>query len=762
MSTGVIQDNFRHHYRLHIQGDVPVSRFLSAKRFSDSVITENFVRGLRVPPGFWRGALSRVSVTNFKPGASVEARISALLIRGTLKLYPVKHLDTQPGDDSPAEASTPLATVKGMDYKLAPASVLLVQPASDVKTFANKEQAISFLTEMNMDDAQTNELAASMGISSAGTSQPPGAQTAAMAQVLLENQFVVVATPARVIAQPESSADNAPTEKTSDSPSTLGPHEEQGGDYTRESSAAVAVAAALIAEEILADETKPPCTLEKVVIKCSHGSSVEITKETLEPPTLNVVATETDKAGFDLISAEIQASELCPSHKSSSFNISKEHTLNSKTESKIEFKVNCSPWKRSNVFERLWLPSVKPKIYGLTIKDTCEAPDINVKKVNINVYPDIKWHWSTKIDFGKLEFIPGKAKVKYSDFAIDGNVDLTYDGEKHDAKEKYKKYIQKPLDGFKKICDSVSKVLEVINNPQAALTRIGTQTTQPKPAEGEDNSDGNETRLIIDWPKLNIDYDSTFIENTSTNVVDHDYSIKLTAKPLLEIDIQVDVLDSMISLAPLPVAELIRYARKRVEQDFEEDQEVGLRGELDIIFTVKATININESEIKGRQNAAENNVSVEPVKGDIKIPAQLKGAVKAEGKWFVISFSVHYEMSGDTEWSGNYEFGSDDTGIYFSNTVEFKGINITLTKYEEVKAALETDTKRKKEVSVDDFLSDIELEIKPADEASIKLEDGQVKGEATAKAKEEKRWSWLKPNEDAEKQQPTKHYIVKR
>jgi len=753
MRTTVIQDRFQHHYRLYVQGDAPVNHIVKAKEFSDSVFTENFVRRLSVSLGFWRRILSRVAAENFKPRASIEARISQLLIRGTLKLYPLKHLDQQR-----EETSAPIiSTAKGMSYKLVPASVLLVEPAAVAKTFTDKEQAVSFLTELKMDDAQRNELAAAMDISAADKNQPPDIQIAAMALALLENQFVIIANPPPIIAQPNGSMDNTPIESTPDQTSSLGPHEEQGGAYLRGSSEVAGVGAVVATNETMADETKPPCTLEKVVIKCSHGASVDITKETKSVPSLNVVATETDKAGFDRISAEIQASELCPSHKNSSFNISKEHKLILKTENKIEFKVNCDAWNRSNIFERIWLPSVKPKTYRLGIKDTCEAPDIQVKKANINVYPDIKWHWEATINFGKLEFVPGKAKVKYSDFIIDGNVDLTYDGKKYDAKEKYQEYIKKPLDGFKKICDSVSTVLEIINDPKAALMRIGTQTTKPKPAEGEDNTDGNETRLIIDWPKLNIDYDSTFVENVTTNHVEHDYSIKLTAKPLLDIDIQVDVLESMISLAPLPVAELMRYAKKRVEKDFEEGQEVGLRGELDIIFTVKSTIDINESEIKGRQNAAENNVIVEPIKGDIKIPAKLKGAVKAEGKWFIISFNVHYKMNGDTEWSGSYEFGNDDTGVYFSNTVEFKGIDITLIKYEEVKARVESKT----DIVNDEYDLEESSEFDNA-EAKIKLEDGQLKGEATIKAKEEKRWSWLKPNEDAENQKSIKHYIVKR
>jgi len=37
----------------------------------------------------------------------------------------------------------------------------------------------------------------------------------------------------------------------------------------------------------------------------------------------------------------------------------------------------------------------------------------------------MKWHLSTSINFGKLDFVPGKAEVKYSALAIDGNVTLT-------------------------------------------------------------------------------------------------------------------------------------------------------------------------------------------------------------------------------------------------------------------------------------------------------------------------------------------------
>jgi len=119
-------------------------------------------------------------------------------------------------------------------------------------------------------------------------------------------------------------------------------------------------------------------------------------------------------------------------------------------------------------------------------------------------------------------------------------------------------------------------------------------------------------------------------------------------------------------------------------------------------------------------------------------------------------------MSGDTEWSGSYEFGHDDNGIYFSNTVEFKGIDVTLTKYEEVKVELETESEGEEGDSADDFLSDIEVKIEgDSIEEKIKFENGQIRGEAAVKSKEEKHWSWLKPSENVNKEKTEKHYIVK-
>jgi len=734
MQNLVVKHRSGESYKVSLPRENVSEQNLTPESFWNESTARQFINNLIVSNGYWRDIVSQCDslAASCVPHEDIEKQVSALIMHKKIKIYPVKVMDVV---EHPPEKR--VLKFDNILYRFEPISSLLFINTAETKNFKDINDANNFLCEISCNEDKLSTIAHELNIKLPTTaSVNKGEVTDKISQELISGNIVII------------------VDKTSSSPTNNEERITENSTNNKEAGLGTRTK-----EDEITEEEKPPCQLEWVSVDCSHGRTAGITSKTEITPNLDVISTETLESGFDLITAEIHASELCSSHKNNIFGISQPHKFKSKSEKKVQFKVSCDKWDVSNMFERIWLPSIEPKIYNISIKETCESPNITIKDLDVNVYPDIKWHWSTTIDFGKLEFEPGKAKVKYSDLDIDGNVDLTYDGEKHDAKEKYKKYIKEPLNGFKKICDTISTVLEVINDPKSALMRIGTQTTKQKPEDGKDNKDGNETRLIINWPKLNIDYDSTLVENQDPTFIDHEYSIKLKAAPLLDIDIQVDVLDSMMSLSPPPVSALMKYAKKRIEQEFDDEQEVGIRGELDIIFTVKATVNINESEIKGRHNITKHDVSVEPIKGDIKIPAKLKGAVKAEGKWFIISFKVHYDMKGETEWSGGYEFGSDDKGIYFSNTVEFKGIDVTLTKYEEVKTKVESSA----EQTDDMFEADGEITHEDSNSSSsLSLEDGIVKGEATLKAKEAKRWSWLKPEKDTEKQEPTKHYFIKR
>jgi hypothetical protein len=454
----------------------------------------------------------------------------------------------------------------------------------------------------------------------------------------------------------------------------------------------------------------------------------------IQRPHQAVVATGEQAKGKDRITAQIHAGALCPRHKNGDFRISREHKHKSKTEKKVVFDVNCAEWGANNIFERVWLPAVRPKTYTVRAKDTCESPDIEIFDIAVDVYPEMKWHWDTTINFGKLDFVPGKAKVQYSDLAIDGNVQLTYDGRKRDGKEEFDRYITRPLEGFQKICDTISRVLEAINNPES-LMRIGTQATAPPPPEGQDNRDGNETRLAIQWPNLSLEYDSELLENSTPGLVDHDYQIALTADPLLDIDLQVDVLDVFMKMAPTGTSKLIKYAKERVEQGF-ETKNAKFRGEIDLIFTAAMRVDIKEGSLSGTHNTQEHDLTGEPIKGEIRIPVELNGAIRADGKWFIVSFKLNYELKGEAGWNGRYEIGKDESGVYFAQHAWFTGIVVTLTKYEEVKGEMQSNT----------------------DKTKSKYNKYGVKAKHVES--EDNSWSWLQPEGDPSEKDLIKYYIV--
>lgn len=453
---------------------------------------------------------------------------------------------------------------------------------------------------------------------------------------------------------------------------------------------------------------------------------------------------------MDQVTAEFKIGEQCGDHKGVFKVMPTGYTKVSNSSDKLEIKLPCDTWSLDNAFDRVWLPSVSPITYTISTCSVCKP--LEVTQLKVDVYPDIEWDWTTSIDFGKLEFIPGKGSVTYSDLAFGekNNVTLTYDGKPHDLKEKYKTYVQEPLEGFKKVCETVSTVLEIINNPKDALTRLGHNTKKPAPKDGSDNKDGNDSKLEITWPNLEFSYTSSLKENKQHDLVDNEYELKVTAKPLVGIYIKVDVVNSIISAASTaaPIAgALLEFAKERIEQPIKEGANTGLRGELDIIFEIKSDISITKGLVKGTYNKNGNKVTSDPVEGKFSLPATLEGKVRAEAKWFSISFELHYEITGKTEWAGDFEIGSDDTGIYFSHNVEFQGVDITMSKYEELKMEMESDIEQS-DNNYDDFAVEVTVETESGSD-SIKAEDGKVEAKTTDK--NEQSWSWLKPKREGEK-----------
>ncbi len=733
LTNHTLSDHSGRQYRLLTPQDTRPHTALQAERFFSETQALRFLRQLTVPHGYWRRIHQRTA-HGFSPISNENQLLellSQMLYSGRIQIYQLEKAN------SPATSRMTFRDDKKTLFAIKPVSHLLTQQEAELRHFSDEHEARTFIEESGIDEKQLDELINEKKL-------PRGKNATHTVAAALASGELIVTVDRYSHAPPTTSKSNS-DDKTvvAEKPAGL-------GSESTQTTAATATAATQ------AEKEAPPCITEWVSVSCSHDRIAGITDKTEVVPVLAVVATEKNKAGLEKITAEIHGTDLCDSHKSASFHISSKHKLTSREEKKIIFQANCGEWDVHNAFDRLWLPTVSPKTYRVTPKQTCKTKDLKVSEINVDVYPKMKWLWEVDIDFGKLEFVPGQAKIEYSNYSIDGNVTLTYDEKPYDAKEKYDEYIGKPLEGFKNICDKIAKVLEVINNPKAALMRIGTNTKNPPPPEGEDNRDGNETKLEVTWPNLSIEYESELIENQEPSIVDHKFSIGLKADPLLDVNIQVNVLDALISAAPYAVKKLLEFAKKRISEELDKNDKVGFSGELDIIFTVETKVDIDEGKkIEATHNRYDKSFEVKPITGNFSLPAELKGVAKAEGKWFSITFEVNYELSGKAGWEGKYEFGKDDIGIYFSDTVEFTGIDVIATKYEEVSAKVKSKISNR-------YKNAYGAQHKSENgEASIKLENGEVEGEATLKTEESQPWSWLKPEQDQQKKQPVKHYLVK-
>ena len=746
LNTQLIQDISNQKFRILRSKDA-VSASLKPLPISSESQARDFSQKLKpVPHNYWRNLVSGSSLSSNTAKLS-EREINQLALKmlsnGQLKAYKVDQPDT---DKVPVEN----LTVKNgsATYRFASSSTLLVSRPREYKEFKDTKEAKAYLSKIGISEKQADKV--SDGLSLKSTSPNANAYEAIVESLASGEIIVIVDNTSSVPVDESSSSEQVHSEPQAG----LGP-EVEAAAYT----SAVAVDFDDDGKEEKPEDI-PPCTLDWVSLECSHGRNTGITKETIAPPTLSVIAAETVEKDFDLIKASIHAGALCDSHKLDRFSITPEHNVKHKSATEVEFKVNCSAWDMSNFFDRVWLPSISPKTYTLSIKDFCQVNDLKIFDLNIDVYPQIKWFWETQINMGKLNFTPGKSKFEYSEFDITGDVTLTYDGEDYNAEEKYKKYITEPLDTFKKICDGISTVLEFINDP-ASLMRIGTETENPKPPEGEDNKDGNGSSLSIQWPKLDIGYNSEIKENGSGSYIDHDYTISIKADPLLEVNIEVDVLEVLMSFAPAPAKAILKLAKRKIEKKLKENEDSDFEGELDIRFKVNTTIDITEGELSGVHNIYDHDISGKPIKSNIEIPVELIGVAKAKGRWLIISFDIDYRIRGEAGWKGNMEFGKDTNGIYMTQTMEFTGVIITLTKYAEAKAEFEIENENSDE---GDAFSDFGFEAEAStDDSSINIsKDSEGTNIDLSTSKEsENTWEWIAEIKDEEKTQPQKLYILR-
>lgn len=226
--TIILQDTFRNHYRLHTPNDELVRLAIKPKDFRDTVYAEQFVRSLRVHINFWSvllGQYGHYGISGYAVSVSLEAQVSQLLKRKIFKIYPIKHLDTGLCTASLIHYSSS-QTEKEQVFQLVPYSVALVKPRANRMRFANTDEAVSFLSGLDMSDAQRNELANAMGLPVLSDGEKnPADKIKAMAKRVIAEKWVVLIHRQSITPRSSDSAEDLPHQGAEHKPASLGPHE---------------------------------------------------------------------------------------------------------------------------------------------------------------------------------------------------------------------------------------------------------------------------------------------------------------------------------------------------------------------------------------------------------------------------------------------------------------------------------------------------------------------------------------------------------
>jgi len=661
-----------------VAGQPIINSFLKEKQFSDAQFTEHFVRGISVSFGFWQRILSLTSTAGNSVNENVEACISRLLVQGTLKLYPIEHLNKLPGSDSTPKKLPAIPTIKGESFTLAPASTLLLDPTAETKTFVNKQQAVEFLTDLSMGDSPLAALAKAMDIPRLIGVQGIDTYISAMALSLVESKFVVMLNKPRITPQPASSGGDAPAETTPDKSANLGPHEEQG---LKAGTAAAATTAADKTEATPEDgqeeepeEVPVKCQYKKLTLTCRHGNTV--TLDSAKPPmegealpTLQIVSSQNEdlkdangKPIFDILRLDADIENVCDSHKTNFITIGDTDAtlIGSQSNGKLaKFK---SPSKKikigKSLLKYLWLPNVEAdgvKTYKVCAVQSCDFSQFKGKGkcIRVEVYPHMKWSMSFSINLGSIK---NDTKPSTNKMAFAGSLKLQQDNEKADV---FTADYQKKLEVFEDTLDNFKKILS--------------ENIFDKFKEGRD------FKINVDLPKIELTYDAEFKEKPGTALVVRTHSFTLNAAPLVKITASVDILPIIVKFLSSWWSELFNVFFGWVKQKKLGDEK---KGEAYIKAGLQFTVDVSGELGAKFSHSSDENGKVTKVGEPVTSKITIKGEGKAEldGHLYVIKFNVALKAGVESSVDTGISMGEEEGAPYISLDFMFNGVKVYLEK----------------------------------------------------------------------------------
>lgn len=315
--------------------------------------------------------------------------------------------------------------------------------------------------------------------------------------------------------------------------------------------------------------------------------------------------------------------------------------------------------------------------------------------IQIKAYPDIKWalefflnltndlsvKWQNKNEFDEKALQKKSGKIgaerrwKQKDASIGFSLKAKWDNDKQN-KELKAEYETK----FKKIYDvfnSIGALADGVTNKTKG--KISNTVSKSIPAS-----------FIVKPPNLSFTGD-WFLSHPKDNdkIVGTDVTIGLHAKPLIGLEVTIDLLGTLIigaagvisgGTAIKGVADLYNLIQKTLKKGIKAgDEKNGLSASVDIYMDLIITNTITIDADFKFNTAGKAKDSKFEIKAENKLKVELKVGVKIKGEAAVVIIKVkaYFEASASAEASVTFGHGItyDDKGLYYRPKIGFDGMD---------------------------------------------------------------------------------------
>ena len=650
--------------RLTNKGFNSLPNAIKAEKFTDKNAALQFVINLQVPIFYWENLAqgnSFFSYCNWKnanPWASIESYIAHALTQGSVQAYKSSSLV-----DINQSIEKRRFKHSGLTFEFLPASCLLTDAPKEQKKFGSLAEIQGFLNTLYPAREQLTDLVQSLNLTvPASSTTNASVMNEALGQALMKGEIVIT----QEAEARKPAAEDALNEVV----------EAVVVSTAHEIAPAPAAATESSNSDDKEDDEEKVCELTKLTVTCDHDDRKQvITSDSNIVPSLNVVASEKDRSGFEKITATIEANAPCGNHTSSSTSIQPSPMKTTKGTLSNIYELACEPV--TNPLNVLWLPSIKPKRYKVSA-NACDR--FSPAAVEVNVFPKIKWNASVGYSFGNKELdrttnknvttgltdVSNKHTNKSGKFH--GKMELYYDEKKKDLALEYKSGIDKVLSNIDDITDKVDSFLEKI-------------------CDGKFNDLG--VKFEVFWPNISIKYEAELLEDNDSTEVISNYALTVAADPLIGMKGSLDLFPVLLKAAKstgagAPVAVILEAAQKGVGND---KSIASLQADIKLVFSVdvKTAIKFSTKGTNGKDNAECKSEQA------ISIDLQFEGLIGVKGHVWVIKFEKSYKAGIKTGFVGKIIIDRDDKGYFWYSRFLFNGLTVSFTKYEKLEKNISQD-----------------------------------------------------------------------